>query len=209
MNLALTRPLPSTALRTCESQHRSAGTLGGVLGQQLRQAPGGLGRRRGGTGVIEQAQLPGRRCGAGRVLSLWGGCHGAIVCQHCPRGCGRSRGRGGSVGWSGAPLCTAERGAPPQPSPTSAHGGAVVAAWVFVQAWFSPHPGPGSSPAGEGKALGPRPDSPGLRPTALTPPREGQLLCGWVPPATAPGCCPLSCTPFPTSSQRAPPPLSA
>lgn len=91
-NLALTRPLPSTSSENLrESARVSRGSGPGSRGRQLRQAPGGLGWRRGGTGVIEQAQL-GQACGgrAGSQCLLGESVSVPSSVGAVPRGCGRA-----------------------------------------------------------------------------------------------------------------------
>lgn len=91
-NLALTRPLPSTSSENLrESARVSRGSGPGSRGRQLRQAPGGLGWHRGGTGVIEQAQL-GQACGgrAGSQCLLGESVSVPSSVGAVPRGCGRA-----------------------------------------------------------------------------------------------------------------------
>lgn len=93
LNLALTRPLPSTSSENLrESARVSRGSGLGSRGQQLRQAPGGLGRRRRDTGVAEQAQL-GQACGgwAGSQRPLGEAITMPSSVGAVPRGCGWQR----------------------------------------------------------------------------------------------------------------------
>ena len=139
LNLALTRPLPSTSSENLrESARVNRGSGLGSWGQQLRQAPGDLGRHRGGTGVVEQAQL-GQACGgrAGSQCPLGEAITMPSSVGAVPQGCGRAE--EGVAVWAGLGLLCAwlKRGYPP-----SAHGGALVAAWVLSRRWFQPSPWP-------------------------------------------------------------------
>lgn len=158
VNLALTRPLPSTSSENLrESARVSRGSGPGSWGQQLRQAPGGLGRRRGGTGVIEQAQL-GQACGgrAGSQRPLGEAVTVPSSVSIVPRGCGWAE--EGVAVWAGLglPCAWLKRGCPTPAQPHLCPRRSCGLLPGFCPgAGSSPHPGPGSSPAGEARPWGP------------------------------------------------------
>lgn len=169
-----------------ESARVSRRVLGpGSQGRRLRRAPGGLGRRCGGAGVVEQTQLRqarGGRSGSERPRGESFPVPASVGAV--PRGCGRGGGRGGRAGWSGAPCapvlprCSEVRaeGArtpiPPQ-APLPARWGAADAAWECSRCRSPPPTLAQALRLQVGPGLGPRPDSPHLRPTPCTPRERG------------------------------------
>lgn len=210
-----------------ESARVSRRVLGpGSQGRRLRRAPGGLGRRCGGAGVVEQTQLRqarGGRSGSERPRGESFPVPASVGAV--PRGCGRGGGRGGRAGWSGAPCapvlprCSEVRaeGArtpiPPQ-APLPARWGAADAAWECSRCRSPPpHPGPGSPPAGGAGPWTPSRLTSSEAHTLHTPRERAWLLRGSLSPnrglqqSPPPGLgTRLTCEtpPPPTGSQRGP-----